>query len=44
MRKAFIALMLCIATAAFAHRACDAHYDGSRLLSRNGRVVSLRAS
>ncbi len=40
MRKLLFALMLCIAPGAFAHHGYDTHYDGTRLISLKGRVVS----
>lgn len=40
MRKLLFALMLCIATGAYAHHGYDTHYDGTRLISLKGRVVS----
>ena len=40
MRRLLIALMLCLAPGAFAHHGYDTHYDGSRLLTLKGRVVS----
>ena len=40
MRKRLIVLMLGAATGAFAHHGYDSHYDGTRLISLKGRVVS----